>query len=62
LIPQILSNRFVEKNNFGESKIYSLEEYTPRHDKEIRKAYLLGRFGAIPYIGHVQQNQMSLAQ
>jgi uncharacterized protein len=53
---------FVEKNSFGESKIYSLEEYTPRHDKEIRKAYLLGRFGAIPYIGHVQQNQMSLAQ
>lgn len=53
---------FVEKNNFGESKIYSLEEYTPRHDKEIRKAYLLGRFGAIPYIGHVQQNQMSLPQ
>ena len=53
---------FVEKNNFGESKIYSLEEYTPRHDKEIRKAYLLGRFGAIPYIGHVQQNQMNLTQ
>ena len=53
---------FVEKNNFGESKIYSLEEYTPRHDKEIRKAYLLGRFGAIPYIGHIQQNQMNLTQ
>ena len=53
---------FVEKNKFGESKMYSLEEYTPRHDKEIRKAYLLGRFGAIPYIGLVQQNQMSLVQ
>lgn len=52
---------FVEKSNLGESKLYSLEEYTPRHDKEIRKAYLLGRFGAIPYIGPVQQNQMSLA-
>ncbi|MEN9612235.1 MAG: hypothetical protein RLZZ628_3049 [Bacteroidota bacterium] len=44
---------FVEKNQWGESRLYSLEEYTPRHDKEIRKAYLLGRFGAIPFIGDV---------
>lgn len=44
---------FVEKNQWGESRLYSLEEYTPRHDKEIRKAYLLGRFGAIPFIGDI---------
>ena len=45
---------FVEKNETGESRIYSLEEYTPRHDKEIRKAYLLGRFGAIPFIKNTE--------
>ncbi|MDX2071756.1 MAG: ATP-binding protein [Haliscomenobacter sp.] len=46
---------FVEKNNHGESHIYSLEEFQPRFDKEIRKAYLQGRYGAIPFISDVQQ-------
>ena len=39
---------FVEKNQQGESVLYSLEEFQPRYDKEIRKGYLQGRFGAIP--------------
>ena len=46
---------FVEKNNHGESHLYSLEEFQPRFDKEIRKAYLQGRYGAIPFISDVQQ-------
>lgn len=41
---------FIEKNKFGESKIYSLEEFKPRYDKNIKKGYMLGRFGAIPII------------
>jgi hypothetical protein len=41
---------FVEKNKDGESSVYSLEEYKPRYDKDIRKGYLLGRFGAIPFL------------
>lgn len=41
---------FVAKNKDGESNIYSLEEYKPRYDKDIRKGYLLGRFGAIPIL------------
>lgn len=41
---------FVEKNKFGESTLYSLEEFKPRFDKEIQKGYLLGRFGAIPIL------------
>jgi AAA15 family ATPase/GTPase len=44
---------FVEKDNAGTSRLYSLEEFKPRHDKEIRKAYLQGRFGAIPFIADV---------
>jgi hypothetical protein len=42
---------FVEKNKQGSSIIYSLEEFTPRYDNDVQKGYLLGRFGAIPFIG-----------
>ena len=43
---------FVVKDNLGASRIYSLEDYNVRFDKEIRKDYLLGRFKAIPRIGN----------
>jgi uncharacterized protein len=43
---------FVEKDSTGASKVYSLEEFSPRYDKDIRKGYMLGRFGAIPMLGH----------
>ncbi len=46
---------FVEKNKLGASKLYSLEEFQPRYDKEIRKDYLLGRYGAIPFIGNIEE-------
>lgn len=39
---------FVDKNNEGESKIYSLEEYNSRFDQKIDKAYLEGRYGGVP--------------
>ncbi len=42
---------FVEKNQkTGASELYSLDEFSPRKQMNIRKAYLLGRFGAIPEI------------
>ncbi|NUM44249.1 MAG: ATP-binding protein [Anaerolineales bacterium] len=43
---------FIEKDQNGASSVYSLEEYTPRYDKDIEKGYLLGRFGAIPVLSH----------
>lgn len=43
---------FVVKDDLGSSRIYSLEDYNVRFDKEIRKDYLLGRFKAIPNIGN----------
>jgi AAA15 family ATPase/GTPase len=43
---------FVVKDNFGSSRLHTLEEYNIRFDKEIRKDYLLGRFKAIPRIGN----------
>jgi AAA15 family ATPase/GTPase len=42
---------FIEKNNKGQSKLYSLNNFQPRYDKDIRKDYLLGRYGAIPFVG-----------
>lgn len=39
---------FAEKNNYGVTKLYSLENYQPRFDKKTCKAYLDGRYGAIP--------------
>jgi AAA15 family ATPase/GTPase len=44
---------FVEKDLKGSTDLYSLEEFTPRHDKDIQNGYLLGRFGAIPIMGNI---------
>lgn len=41
---------FVDKDRTGASSLYSLEEFSPRYDKDIEKGYLLGRFGATPII------------
>jgi AAA15 family ATPase/GTPase len=41
----------MEKNNqTGESELYSLDEFSKHGNKDIRKAYLIGRYGAIPNI------------
>jgi AAA15 family ATPase/GTPase len=42
---------FVEKDNDGCSHVYSLADFKPRYDKDIRKSYFQGRFGAIPILG-----------
>ena len=39
---------FVEKETSGGSKIYSLDRFKERYDKKLGKAYLEGRYGAIP--------------
>ena len=39
---------FVEKGNDGASHLTSLAEFKPRED--VRKGYLLGRYGAIPLL------------
>lgn len=46
---------FVEKDKkTGASYIYSLEEFKPRYDLDIRKGYLKGRFGAIPFLANLE--------
>lgn len=34
----------------GQTTLYPLSDFSPRKDENIEKAYLLGRFGAIPFI------------
>ena len=44
---------FSAKEESGESKIYSLEEFNVRFDKKIDKAYLDGRYGGVPIFNEV---------
>ncbi len=47
---------FAEKNReSGASQFYSLVEFKPRYDLDIRKGYLNGRFGAIPFTGDLER-------
>jgi len=47
---------FIEKDKKSkESILYSLEEFKPRFDNNIRKGYLLGRFGAIPFVPNLSR-------
>ncbi len=50
---------FVEKNQYGASELYSLVEFKHAQKKNgngssFRKDYLLGKYGAIPFIGDVE--------
>ena len=42
---------FVEKDRYGASDLYPLIDYKVRQDATYNKDYILGRYGAIPYIG-----------
>ncbi|QHS59777.1 AAA family ATPase [Chitinophaga agri] len=45
---------FAEKNKNGESHFYPLSDFNVRPDLDIRKGYLSGRFGAIPFLGNLK--------
>lgn len=43
---------FAEKNDeTSATELYSLASFSPRKGENVRKGYLQGRFGAIPFIG-----------
>jgi AAA15 family ATPase/GTPase len=46
---------FVEKDKGGATKLYSLADFKVRKDLEIRKHYLQGRFGAVPFLGNIDR-------
>ena len=39
---------FVDRGTHGDSRLYSLDRFKERFDKDISKAYLEGRYGAVP--------------
>lgn len=42
---------FTEKNNeTGESDLYSLSDFSVRKQENVEKGYMLGRYGAVPFI------------
>ncbi|WP_457552025.1 AAA family ATPase [Desulfobacula sp.] len=46
---------FIEKNKYGESDLYSLLDYKKiRNDASYDKDYLLGKYGAVPYLGNFE--------
>ncbi len=45
---------FAEKDQTAATRLYSLLDFKVRNDRDIRKGYLLGRFGAIPFLGGVE--------
>ena len=46
---------YVEKDyQNGESELFSLDDFSKREGEDYRKSYLLGRFGAVPYIVDAQ--------
>jgi AAA15 family ATPase/GTPase len=45
---------FAEKDSSASTRLYSLSDFKVRNDLEIRKHYLQGRFGAIPFLGNLK--------
>jgi AAA15 family ATPase/GTPase len=42
---------FTEKDPTGASKLYSLSDFRPRKNENLKRGYLQGRYGAVPYLG-----------
>ena len=53
---------FVEKDRQGCSHLYPLLDYSPRKDEALVKGYLLGRYGAIPFLSEPQWGEPQHAE
>ncbi|SFD89049.1 hypothetical protein SAMN05518672_103721 [Chitinophaga sp. CF118] len=45
---------FAEKNKEGATELYALSEFKEHHTIDIRKGYLNGRYGGIPFLGNLK--------
>lgn len=45
---------FAEKNKKGSTELYALSEFKEHHTIDIRKGYLNGRYGGIPFLGNLK--------
>jgi len=44
---------FLEKDRYGATGLYSLVEFKVRNDASLRKNYIAGKYGAIPFLGGI---------
>ncbi len=51
---------FAQKNEYGATDLYSLEEYRIRNDASFSKDYIMGKYGAVPFIGDIDSLFSSL--
>lgn len=45
---------FTQKDEYGATELYSLNEYKIRKDASFNKDYIMGKYGAIPFIGDIE--------
>jgi len=45
---------FAEKDEKRATRIYPLLDYSPRKNENLERGYLLGRYGAIPFVGDLR--------
>jgi hypothetical protein len=45
---------FAEKDRAGATRLYSLLDFKVRNDRDLRKGYLQGRFGAVPFLAGLE--------
>lgn len=45
---------FAEKDESRATKIYPLLDYSPRKNENLERGYLLGRYGAVPFVGELR--------
>lgn len=43
---------FTEKDRYGASSLYSLNDYSPRKNENLEKNYIQGKYGAVPFLGN----------
>jgi AAA15 family ATPase/GTPase len=46
---------FAEKDSAGATSLYPLTQFAVRKDLQLRKGYLEGRFGAVPFLGGIDR-------
>jgi len=45
---------FTEKDQDGATHLYSLSDFKPRKSENLKRGYLQGRYGAVPYLGSMK--------
>ena len=44
----------MEKDLKSASQLYPLTDFSPRKDEALEKGYLVGRYGALPFLGEIK--------